>query len=309
MIRSYLTRLCCILFCLIGSDVHAAKNDPQLLRIPYVSHTDKAEREYFVYLPKGYNKNKKAQWPVMLFLHGNGERGNGLDELDFVLHHGPLYEAWIQKRDLPFIIISPQLHMFGMDQHADYIRERKAEDIPQRQIKKGITPPRPAPFATEGPMDGTPMHADMPSVDITLPVGWDKVEQDLLDMLERAHSEYRTDKKRTYLTGLSYGGFGTWWMASKHPDMFAAIVPVVGWGHPDLMAPIAEHKIPTWAFAAGRDQAVKIQYFYPGLNKLESLGHKVRFTNHEDMAHDAWTRVYQSQDLYDWILSHSLDSI
>lgn len=305
MMRNCFTLVACVFLILTGSTVLAAKKDPQLLRIPYTSHADNAPREYFVYLPQNYHKQKNKQWPVMLFLHGNGERGNGLDELDFVLHHGPLYEAWIQKRDLPFIIISPQLHMFGMDEHAAYIRDRKSENIPKR-LKKGV-PDRPAPFDTEGPINGRPMHPDMASVDITLPVGWDKVEQDLLGMHERTHNDYRSDKKRTYLSGLSYGGFGTWWMASKHPSLFAAIIPVVGWGHPDLMAPIAEHKIPTWVFAAGRDQAVDIQYFYPGLNTLESLGHKVRFTNHEDMAHDAWTRVYQSQDLYDWMLSHSLD--
>ena len=49
----------------------------------------------------------------MLFLHGDGERGDGKGELDYVLVHGPLFEAWCQRRDLPFIIISPQLPMFG----------------------------------------------------------------------------------------------------------------------------------------------------------------------------------------------------
>ncbi|SES65995.1 hypothetical protein [Thalassotalea agarivorans] len=73
------------------------------------------------------------------------------------------------------------------------------------------------------------------------------------------------------------------------------------------MAPIAQHQIPVWAFAAGRDRAIDIRYFYPGLATLESLGHKdVRFTVHEDMGHDAWTRVYQSEDFYSWLLTHKL---
>ena len=67
--------------------------------------------------------------------------------------------------------------------------------------------------------------------------------------------------------------------------MFAAINPVVGWGHPDLMAPIAEHKIPVWAFCGGRDAVIPCRYFYKGINRLEELGHKnVRFTTHEDMS-------------------------
>jgi predicted peptidase len=93
-------------------------------------------------------------------------------------------------------------------------------------------------------------------------------------------------------------------MASRYPNRFAAIAPVVGWGHPSLMPPIAKHDLPVWAFAGGRDSAVNIQYFYAGLNELERLGHSnVRFTVHEDKGHDAWTRVYSGDDLYTWLLS------
>src|SRR5690606_41936194 len=97
-------------------------------RLPYVSQADNKSREFFVYLPGGYETQPEQQWPVLLFLHGNGERGNGLDELDYVLIHGPLYEAWIQKKDLPFIIIAPQLHMFGMGK-VDYIARRTRAQI------------------------------------------------------------------------------------------------------------------------------------------------------------------------------------
>ncbi|MBU2984938.1 prolyl oligopeptidase family serine peptidase [Saccharophagus degradans] len=283
----------------------SAPSAEQLLRIPYTSSLDNTPREYLVYLPQGYADNPDKDWPVMLFLHGNGERGDGLSELDFVMAHGPLYEAWIQKQPLPFIIISPQLHMFDLRENGpDYIKNRTLDSLPKR-LENGV-PERGPMFTRGGPMDGVP-QADMSKVDITLPIGWNYVEQDLLGMLTHAHANYRTDASRVYLTGLSYGGFGAWYMASKHPQLFAAIAPVVGWGHPDLMAPIAEHKIPVWQFAAGRDYSVRIQYFYAGLNKLEELGHdNVRFTNHEDMAHDAWRRVYRSKDFYDWLLEHKL---
>lgn len=274
-------------------------------RIDYVSDLDQSERQFFVYLPRGYENSNKA-WPVMLFLHGNGERGNGLDELGYVLKHGPLYEAWIQKRDLPFIIIAPQLPMFDMDQKVDYLRDRDPATIPER-LAHG-TPPRPEAFATPGPMEAAPAPESLADVPALLPKGWDLLETDLLAMLDKVESEYTTDPNRVYLTGLSYGGFGTWYMANKHPEKFAAIAPVVGWGHPELMAPIAEHQLPLWVFAGGRDSAVEVKYFYPGLNKLEQLGHpEVRFTNHEDMAHDAWTRVYRSEDLYRWLLEQERD--
>lgn len=292
---------------LIGcsSSIQRKPSGDQLLREAYQSSVDQSNREYFVYLPNGYYSEPNKKWPVMLFLHGNGERGNGQEELDFVMMQGPLHEAWVQKKDLPFIIISPQLHMFGWDQKGiDYIDNRSKENIPKR-IDQGVPKRSPA-FATTAIIKRTPSLSDMSKVAPLLPQGWDLLEEDLLGMLNRVQEKYNVDVDKTYLTGLSYGGFGTWYMASKHPQRFAAIAPVVGWGHPSLMAPIAEQKLPVWVFAGGRDSAVDIQYFYAGLDKLEQLGHSnVRFTVHEDKGHDAWTRVYSGDDLYQWLLSHS----
>lgn len=276
----------------------------QLLRIPYTSSSDNANREYFVYLPKGYGDDPNQKWPVMMFLHGDGERGNGLDELEFVLIHGPLYEAWIQKRDLPFVIISPQLHMFGRDTlGVDYLTDRDISTIPERSLTE--IPQRDPEWKSTDPINGEEQIVDE-SEYYHPPSGWDQVEEDLMGMLDHVNRTYNTDIKRQYLTGLSYGGFGTWYMASKHPDTFAAISPVVGWGHPDLMEPIAAAKLPIWVFAGGRDATVAPQYFYYGLNKLESLGHtNFYFTNHEDGGHDVWRRIYAGQDLYDWFLKQS----
>jgi predicted peptidase len=277
----------------------------QLLRKNFVSSVDHETHQYFVYLPRGYGDQPNKQWPLLMFLHGNGERGNGRDELDYVISHGPLYEAWIQKKDLPFIIISPQLPMFGMDKKGiDYIDNRTRAQIPQR-LTHGV-PARDAFQPTPGPIAPAPLVSDMSKTPPLLPVGWEMVETDLLAMIASAQKDYRVDSKRIYLTGLSYGGFGTWYMASKHPDLFAAIIPVVGWGHPDLVAPIAQHKIPVWAFAGGRDRGVDKKFFYPGLNKLEELGsEEVRFTVEEDMAHDTWKRVYARDDIYQWLVSHA----
>lgn len=294
-----------ILGWLVGCSHLPTENNPsaeQLLRLPYVSKVDQLKRDYFVYLPRGYDTQRDKQWPVILFLHGNGERGNGLDELDYVICHGPLYEAWIQKKDLPFIIISPQLHMFTMGK-VPYIANRTRAKIPVR-LAEGVPAYEPF-FATPRVMEAGEDIKDMSAIAPLLPMGWEQVEQDLLGMVSHIQKNFRTDTNRLYITGLSYGGFGTWYMASKHPHLFAAAVPVVGWGHPDLMAPIAQAKLPVWAFAGGRDTSVPKKFFYAGINKLESLGDsEVRFTIHEDMGHDAWKRIYASRDLYDWLLMH-----
>jgi predicted peptidase len=59
---------------------------------------------YLLYLPKDYGQDKERKWPVMLFLHGAGERGTDINKVKV---HGPpkLIE---QGRDLPFIVVSPQ---------------------------------------------------------------------------------------------------------------------------------------------------------------------------------------------------------
>ena len=280
----------------------------QLLRLDYQSIIDNAGRQYFVYLPAGYQQNSEKKWPLMLFLHGNGERGNGLDELDYTLLHGPLYEAWIQKRDLPFIIVVPQLHMFDMAK-LSYIANRSRADIPQR-LTDGV-PPRPDMFPSTKPIAPAEPVSDMSTVPPLLPDGWERAEHDLLAILQNVQTNYNTDASRLYLTGISYGGFGSWFMASKHPQLFAAVAPVVGWGHPDLMPPIAKAQTPLWVFAAGRDSAVNKNYFYPGIETLRQLGHsKVRFSMLEQAEHDAWRQVYAGEDLYNWLLAqqkHSAD--
>lgn len=286
--------------------VPGERSEPDLIRQAYTSPSE-GDREYFVYLPRGYHSDTQKRWSVMLFLHGDGERGNGQDELDWVLVHGPLYEAWVQKRDLPFVIVVPQLPLYGRDKTVDYIANRKPEEIPQR-LEVGV-PARPEEFPTPWKMVAVAAPEELPIGPEGLPDGWPRLEEDLLIILGQIQSLYQTDPSRVYLTGISYGGFGTWYMASKYPERFAAIAPVVGWGHPDLMPILAERRLPVWAFAGGRDPAVWPQFFYPGLNALEELQDRegdVRFTIHVDAGHDAWRRIYGGQDLYDWLLQHSL---
>lgn len=284
--------------------VCGAATEGQLLRHSYDSGCTGLERDAYVHLPSGYASESDRQWPVLLFLHGHGERGDAKVELDWVLQQGPLYEAWIQRRQLPFIIVAPQLPMFDQKTSAPYLEFRDPADIPRRP-DDGSVPPRPEEFATQEPMPGAVPDDEIPLPPEGPPSGWNRCEDDLLGILDQVLARFRSDPNRVYLTGLSYGGFGTWFLASRHPERFAAIAPVVGWGHPDLMPPLADPPMPVWAFAGGRDQAVPAKYFFNGMNELERLGHPdARLTIHEDMSHDVWERVYGGNDVYDWLLNH-----
>ena len=124
-------------------------------------------------------------------------------------------------------------------------------------------------------------------------------------MVDTVLTRHKGDPCRVYLTGISQGGKGAWHLASRYPDRFAALAPIVGSGSPALAPALA--KIPIWAFAGGRDATEnRVKYFYPILNELERLANmEVRFTIEADLGHDAWMRVYAGQDLYAWFLTHS----
>lgn len=62
----------------------------------------KVEMDYLLGLPKDYDK--QDSWPLILFLHGAGERG---DDLELVKMHGPP-KLIGEGKDLPFIVVSPQ---------------------------------------------------------------------------------------------------------------------------------------------------------------------------------------------------------
>jgi predicted peptidase len=66
--------------------------------------TKKVGYRYLLYLPKSYAADPSKRWPLLLFLHGSGERG---DDLAKVKVHGPptLLDA---RDDFPFVVVSPQ---------------------------------------------------------------------------------------------------------------------------------------------------------------------------------------------------------
>lgn len=60
--------------------------------------------DYLLFLPQDYGRDPEKKWPLMLFLHGAGERGNSLELLK---KHGPP-KIVEQQPDFPFIVVSPQ---------------------------------------------------------------------------------------------------------------------------------------------------------------------------------------------------------
>src|SRR4029453_8982645 len=60
----------------------------------------------------------------------------------------------------------------------------------------------------------------------------DLSEQDVMQVLQQVRQHYKIDESRVYLMGHSMGGIGTWKIAAKYPDIWAAIGPISGSGAP-----------------------------------------------------------------------------
>lgn len=97
-----MTRLVAVAVLVLGLFVQVNAGEPVHQKPCDLDRTIKVTMKYLLYLPKDYEQ--KPSWPLMLFLHGAGERG---DNLNAVKQHGPpkLIEA---GKEFPFIVVSPQ---------------------------------------------------------------------------------------------------------------------------------------------------------------------------------------------------------
>lgn len=199
--------------------------------------------DYLLYLPKDYETDPTKKWPLILFLHGAGERG---EDLEKVKVHG-IPRIVEEGQDFPFIAVSPQCPTFS----------------------------------------------------------WWSGELDALNaLLDEVISNYVVDTNRIYLTGLSMGGYGTWALATAHPQKFAAIVPICGGGIPAKAELIKD--VPTWVFHGAKDSVVPIEESKAMVEALKACGGDVRFTIYPEADHDSWTETYNNPELYEWLLEHSL---
>jgi predicted peptidase len=139
-------------------------------------------------------------------------------------------------------------------------------------------------------------------------------------LIAEVTSNYNVDEHRIYLTGLSRGGHGTWGVASKIPESFAAIAPICGAAHG-----IADYsnlvKMPILAVHNIADHRVDYNETKNTVKKIEEISGKsfswlktisevdaesndLIFISGEgdQKGHDAWTEVYNNVNFYKWLL-------
>jgi predicted peptidase len=123
----------------------------------------------------------------------------------------------------------------------------------------------------------------------------------LTALLDDLAANYRLDKDRVYLTGLSMGGYGTWSLAAAHPQRFAAIVPICGGGNPADAARLKN--LPIWVFHGAKDATVPPERSESMVKALKAAGGNVKFTVYPDAGHDSWTAAYNDPELYRWLFA------
>lgn len=118
--------------------------------------------------------------------------------------------------------------------------------------------------------------------------------------LRRTVQDHPIDQARIYLTGLSMGGYGAWDLAARHPEWFAAAVPVCGGGDPSTAARLAA--LPIRAVHGVRDTVVPPVRTRAMVDAVRAAGGQVSYLE-PDCGHDAWTVAYTPEGTLEWMFS------
>ena len=184
---------------------------------------------------------KNGPLPLIVQLHGAGERGDGQESLSLVDFHG--LGKVIADKEIPCLFVMPQC----------------------------------------------------PNGDF-----WAARVESIIGFIHQLIEKYDIDTNKIYLTGLSMGGYGTWYTAMARPDLFAAIVPICGGG----MAWNAHVlKMPIWVFHGACDTVVSPTQSDEMVAMLTACGADVRYSRIEGVGHNVWDYAY-NEELIDWFLSH-----
>jgi predicted peptidase len=196
-------------------------------------------------------------YPVVLFLHGAGERG---DDNVRQLKYLPTWMTEPANRDTyPCFVIAPQCR--GDSRWVDVAwaaRESSAQ-------------------------------AASPTTDMAAAIA----------ALDEVLAGEPADQKRIYLTGLSMGGFGTWDLAARMPERFAAILPICG-GYDERTAPRLV-SLPTWVAHGDADAVVPVERSRSMVAALKAAGGDPTYVEMPGVGHDSWTPTYRDPAALAWL--------
>lgn len=220
---------------------------------------------YRILYPENYNP-KKA-YPLVLFMHGAGERG--VDNEIQLKHGADLFLKDEFRKKNPAIVVFPQCA------EQDYW-----VDVSRRILADG-TRIREFPFGEKA----------RPST------------QMVIELVQQLIDEKKVDEQQLYIMGLSMGGMATFELLARFPDRWAAAIPICGGGNPILTRSYAK-QTPIWLFHGEADEVVHVRNSRRLYKKLIEAGGKAKYTEYPGVNHDSWNNAFAEPGLLDWLFSH-----
>jgi Predicted peptidase len=217
---------------------------------------------YRVLLPLDYDSSQT--YPLVLFLHGAGERGNNNE--DQLKHGSQLFTDSAVRKKYPAIVLFPQC---GRNDFWARIKRN-----PEKDSLGGIA------FPTTEPM-GKALNL------VSL----------LLDSLVTTQ---KVDPRKVYVGGLSMGGMGTFELLWRKPGFFAAAFPICGGGNPETVK-LYGRKFPIWVFHGGSDPVVRVSNSRLMVNALKAAKAKVKYSEYPGVGHNSWDNAFAEPDLMPWL--------
>ncbi len=216
---------------------------------------------YRLLYPENYDASKK--YPVLLFLHGAGERGS--DNEAQLTHGAKLFLKPGNRSSFPAIVVFPQCPAGNSWSSA---LTRVNRQTGERIFDYNTPPSWPLTSAAS-------------------------IVQDLV-------KQGIADPKRISISGLSMGGFGTFEMVYRYPQLFAAAAPICGGGDVNAYDKRVS-KIPFWIFHGSEDAVVKPEFSRDMVAKLKQLKAEVRYTEYPGVNHNSWDNAFAEPDYLQWL--------
>jgi predicted peptidase len=218
---------------------------------------------YRILFPK--NLNPKKKYPLVIVLHGVGERGT---DNDAQLAYGPaLFLNDTIRANYPAIVIFPQCPKDS------YWSNVKIDTVGGKRKFNFI----------EG---GEPTRA----------------MSALMGMVDQFLDKPYVDRKQVYIGGLSMGGMGTLEILRREPNVFAAAFAICGGDNTNNVKKYAK-KVPLWIFHGAKDSVVPFSHSEAVVSALKDAGASPKFTVYPKDDHNSWNHAFAEPDLIPWLFS------
>lgn len=139
--------------------------------------------------------------------------------------------------------------------------------------------------------------------------GWDiGALQDAVRLIRLVVKTHNIDPDRIYIHGLSNGGTATYEAIKRAPWLFAAALPMSAPTDASIISkgliPTVAH-IPLWTFQGGRDTSPTPSRTASYVKQFKEAGADVRYSLYPSLGHGTWNTAYNEPDFFSWMLSKS----